>query len=111
MKETANMHLRWGGFVFHRQLIAAAASCAIYFSGMTFAIEAATAYQGYTFCACGQTAYLLNPSGTQVHTWKAAGSARSCAYLLPDGSALFPIQSSCIVRGDGASAQRQHPGK
>jgi hypothetical protein len=66
--------------------------------------NAATAYQGYTFCASGQTAYLINPSGVQVHTWRATGSARSCAYLLPDGSALFPIQTTCTVRGDGAYA-------
>jgi hypothetical protein len=63
---------------------------------------ASSAYQGYVFCAVGQNAYLLNPSGATVHTWKATSSARSYAHLLPDGSALFPIQTTCTVMGDGA---------
>ncbi|MBN1130876.1 MAG: hypothetical protein JXA71_17945 [Chitinispirillaceae bacterium] len=68
----------------------------------SMAAAAASAYQGYMFCASGQNAYLINPSGTTVHTWKATSSARSYALLLPDGSALFPISTSCTVRGDGA---------
>jgi hypothetical protein len=63
---------------------------------------AATPYPGYIFCASGQYGYLISPTGETVHTWKASGSARSNAYLLPDGSALFPLQTTCTVRGDGA---------
>jgi hypothetical protein len=63
---------------------------------------AATPYPGYIFCASGQYGYLISPTGTTVHTWKASGSACSNAYLLPDGSALFPLQTTCTVRGDGA---------
>ncbi|MBN1130438.1 MAG: hypothetical protein JXA71_15705 [Chitinispirillaceae bacterium] len=63
---------------------------------------ASNAYQGYVFCASGYNAYLLDPSGRTVHTWRATSSARSYAHLLPDGSALFPISTSCTVRGDGA---------
>jgi hypothetical protein len=60
--------------------------------------SAATAYPGYTFSASGATAYLYNMSGQTVHTWTASGSAQTCAYLLPDGSALFPIQNtSCTA--------------
>lgn len=55
---------------------------------------AAPPYQGYTFCASGSTAYLLDPGGVIVHTWHASGSAQTCAYLLEDGSALFPIQNT-----------------
>lgn len=71
---------------------------------LTFTIDAsaAEAYEGFVFCACGQTAYLINPDGETVHTWKATSSARACAYLLPDGSAIFPIRATCPVRGDGA---------
>ncbi|MGC3958302.1 MAG: hypothetical protein QM813_10285 [Verrucomicrobiota bacterium] len=54
----------------------------------------ATAYPGYTFGASGATAYLVNLSGQTVHTWTASSSAQTCAYLLPDGSALFPIQNT-----------------
>jgi hypothetical protein len=56
--------------------------------------SAAPPYQGYTFCASGSYGYLLDPSGTTVHTWHASGNAQTCAYLLEDGSALFPIQNS-----------------
>jgi hypothetical protein len=59
--------------------------------------QSATAYQGYTFFASGATAYLVNMSGTQVHTWKASGTAQTCAYLLEDGSALFPIYNSACT--------------
>jgi hypothetical protein len=55
---------------------------------------AATAYPGYTFCASGATAYLLDMNGKTLHTWTASGSAQTCAYLLADGSALFPIQNT-----------------
>lgn len=55
---------------------------------------AAPPYGGYVFCASGSTGYLLDPSGATVHTWHASGGAQTCAYLLEDGSALFPIQNS-----------------
>jgi hypothetical protein len=89
-----------GGFMFKRQLTATLTFFSI--SAAFFSANAAPAYQGYLFCASGQTAYLIDPTGASVHTWKATGTARSCAYLLPDGSALFPIQTSCTVRSDGA---------
>jgi hypothetical protein len=81
-------------------LLSVAFVCAVTVSPMS----AAPAYQGYAFFASGQTAYLIDPSGVQVHTWRATSSARSCAYLLADGSALFPIQTTCSVKGDGAYA-------
>jgi hypothetical protein len=76
---------------------------AMIFSGLSNAAQAAV-YQGYTFYASGATAYLLDPSGTSVHTWKASGSAQTGAYLLADGSALFPIRNSCSnsTRHNGA---------
>lgn len=55
---------------------------------------AAPPYGGYVLCASGPNAYLLDPGGATVHTWHASGSAQTCAYLLEDGSALFPIQNS-----------------
>jgi hypothetical protein len=65
---------------------------------------AAPPYQGYTFCASGSTAYLLDMTGATLHTWQASGSAQTCAYLLEDGSALFPIQNSACTspHHDGA---------
>jgi hypothetical protein len=65
---------------------------------------AAPSYQGYTFCASGSTGYLMDPGGATVHTWHASGSAQTCAYLLSDGSALFPIQNSACTspHHDGA---------
>jgi len=65
---------------------------------------AAPAYPGYVFCASGSNAYLLDPDGATVHTWHASGNAQTCAYLLADGSALFPIQNStCFApHHDGA---------
>lgn len=74
----------------------------IFHSTFTMDAIAAEPYNGYLFCACGQNAYLIDQDGETVHTWRATSSARSCAYLLPDGSAVFPIQTSCPVRGDGA---------
>ncbi len=56
--------------------------------------SAAPEYEGYTFCASGSVGYLLDPDGVVVHTWHASGAAQTCAYLLEDGSALFPIQNS-----------------
>jgi hypothetical protein len=69
-------------------------SWAILFAASLDGVRAATADPGYTFCASGTTAYLLNMSGQTVHTWTASGSAQTCAYLLHDGSALFPIQNT-----------------
>lgn len=69
------------------------------------AVRAASPYPGYTFCASGATAYLLDMNGKTLHTWTASGSAQTCAYLLSDGSALFPIQNtscSSSARTDGA---------
>lgn len=57
-------------------------------------LRAAPPYPGYTFFASGSKAYLVDMTGKTVHTWTASGSAQTCAYLLPDGSALFPIQNS-----------------
>ncbi len=59
---------------------------------------AATPYQGYTFCASGSHGYLLDMSGSVVHSWTASGAAQTCAYLLADGSALFPIQNSTCTQ-------------
>jgi hypothetical protein len=66
--------------------------------------SAAPPYEGYTFCAGGSTGYLLDPSGGVVHTWHASGAAQTCAYLLEDGRALFPIQNNqCLFpHHDGA---------
>jgi hypothetical protein len=77
-------------------------TCLIVSLGFGFKAIAATAYPGYIFTASGQYGYLISPAGATVHTWKASGSARSNAYLLPDGSALFPLQTTCTVKGDGA---------
>jgi hypothetical protein len=67
---------------------------AVFLLGICGSIAPATPYVGYTFCASGSTGYLLDMSGTVLHTWQASGSAQTCAYLLADGSALFPIQNS-----------------
>lgn len=74
--------------------IGIAVLAAVVLGAMAAQAVAAPSYQGYTFCASGAYGYLLDPSGTVVHTWHASGSAQTCAYLLPDGSALFPIQNS-----------------
>jgi hypothetical protein len=66
-------------------------------SGMVSTVGAATSYQGYTFFASGATAHLYDMNGKSVHTWKSGGNAQTCAYLLPDGSALFPIQNSACT--------------
>lgn len=58
------------------------------------AADAATAYPGFTFFASGATAYLYDMNGKSVHTWKASGKAQTCAHLLADGSALFPIENT-----------------
>jgi hypothetical protein len=68
--------------------------CAVLFPALTGAVGGATAYPGYTFFASGSKAYLYDMSGRSVHTWTASGSAQTCAYLLADGSALFPIQNT-----------------
>lgn len=49
------------------------------------------------------TAHLVDIKDAQLHTWKAAGSAQTAAYLLADGSALFSIKNNaCTFRHDGA---------
>ena len=68
--------------------------CAAFFPALTGTVRAATAYPGYTFYASGSKAYLVDMSGKSLHTWTASGGAQTCAYLLADGSALFPIQNS-----------------
>jgi hypothetical protein len=85
-----------------RHLFATLLVGAVWLPGRT--ARAATAYPGYTFCASGTKAYLLDMTGKTLHTWTASGSAQTCAYLLPDGSALFPIQNtSCTAPAhDGA---------
>ena len=56
--------------------------------------SAASSYPGYTFFASGSKAYLFDANSKTVHTWQASSSAQTCAYLLADGSALFPIQNT-----------------
>ena len=68
--------------------------CAVFIPTLTSVVRAATAYPGYTFFASGSKAYLYDMTGKSVHTWTASGSAQTCAYLLADGSALFPIQNT-----------------
>ena len=81
-----------------------AAKLSVYLIVLLFSVEAmaATPYPGYIFTASGYYGYLIDPSGNTVHTWKATSSAQSNADLLPDGSALFPIKTTCTVRGGGA---------
>jgi hypothetical protein len=97
-----NQHLamRWRGRVMAKKIVKLLAG----FIGLLTLSEvvAATPYPGFIFCASGMYGYLISPTGETVHSWKASSSARSNAYLLPDGSALFPIQTTCTVRGDGA---------
>ena len=63
--------------------------------------DAATQYPGYTLCAAGSEAYLLDANGTEVHSWTAAGSVMACAYLLTDGSVLFPSENCQSGQHDG----------
>jgi len=71
--------------------------------GWLFIGDGATAYEGYTFFASGATAYLYDGEGQEVHTWRASGSAQTSAYLLADGSALFPIKNrECTFRHNGS---------
>jgi hypothetical protein len=67
-------------------------------------LEAASAYQGYTFYGSGTTVYLVNMSGASVHTWKTANSKSvvCSSYLLEDGSALVPFNAGCSAQGNGA---------
>lgn len=78
--------------------------CGVSALALASAARAATAYPGYTFFASGTKAYLYDMTGHSVHTWTASGNAQTCAYLLADGSALFPIQNtSCSSpQHDGA---------
>lgn len=69
-------------------------ACAVLLLGPSTAARAATACPGYTFFASGSKAYLFDMNSKTVHTWQASGSAQTCAYLLSDGSALFPIQNT-----------------
>ena len=66
----------------------------MFWLGVTSSALAATTYAGYTFFASGSKAYLYDANSKTVHTWQASGSAQTCAYLLSDGSALFPIQNT-----------------
>ena len=55
-------------------------------------LSAADAYPGYTFFSIGKTAYLYDMNKEKVHQWEVAeGSVQTSPYLLPDGSALFPL--------------------
>jgi hypothetical protein len=87
-----------------RHLSARVCACIFVFIVLGFNAMAATPYPGYIFTASGAKGYLISPTGETVHIWNASGSAQSNAYLLPDGSALFPIKptTACPVRGDGA---------
>jgi hypothetical protein len=80
--------------VLRRQTLGTLLLCAAFIPILTAAVRAAPACPGYTFCASGATAYLLDMNGKTLHTWTASGSAQTCAYLLSDGSALFPIQNT-----------------
>lgn len=68
------------------------------------AARSSVAVDGYLFYGSGTTAYLTDMSGTVQHTWKAGGSIQCVAYLLEDGSVLFPFSGSCGVQINGAHA-------
>ena len=72
-------------------------ACVVLLFVSTRAASAASPYPGYTFYASGATAYLVDMTGRTVHTWTASSSAQTCAYLLPDGSALFPINNTACT--------------
>ena len=68
----------------------------------TAVVNAASPYEGYTFYASGSGAYLVDMEGNIVHSWKGSGTAVCEAYLLEDGSVLFPLNNNCSTRIDGA---------
>ena len=80
-----------------RHVFAILLACVALLFGPTIAVDAATPYPGYTFYASGSTAYLVDMTGRTVHTWTASSSAQTCAYLLADGSALFPINNTACT--------------
>jgi hypothetical protein len=69
---------------------------------MTVTALSFAATSGYLFYGSGSTAYLTDMTGTVKHTWKAGGSIQCVAYLLEDGSVLFPFSGSCGVQANGA---------
>lgn len=62
---------------------------------------AAIPYEGYTVFASGQYVYIVDMSGNELHSWKSSNSVIGQAYLLQDGSVLFPSNNRCSVRRDG----------
>ncbi len=86
------------------KLLAVACMITVVYSHILLAAEP---YPGYTMFGSGSKAYIYDMEGELRHTWSASGgSIQTTAYLLPDGSALFPLQnSSCPFRPQGA-----HPG-
>lgn len=69
---------------------------------MTFTALSFAATDGYLFYGSGSTAYLTDMTGAVKHTWKAGGSVQCAAYLLEDGSVLFPFSGGCSVQINGA---------
>ncbi|HEX2956988.1 MAG TPA: T9SS type A sorting domain-containing protein [Chitinispirillaceae bacterium] len=59
---------------------------------------------GYLFYGSNYTAYLVDMNGTTMHTWKASGKIQCVAYLLEDGSVLFPSDNRCGVQINGTHA-------
>jgi hypothetical protein len=71
---------------------------------MTVTTLTFAATDGYLFYGSGSTAYLTDMAGTVKHTWTAGGSVQCVAYLLEDGSVLFPFSGGCGVQINGAHA-------
>jgi hypothetical protein len=101
LKKQWSQRVKDGGSIVIKRIITGSFAYLIV-SLFIFEAIAAPPYPGYIFCASGAKGYLISPTGETVHIWNATSSAQSNAYLLPDGSALFPVRTTCTVRGDGA---------
>ncbi len=74
----------------------------------SYSLQAAEPYEGFTMFGSGSKAYIYDMDEELRHTWSASGSGsiQTTAYLLTDGSALFPLSNrNCSFSPSGA-----HPG-
>lgn len=86
--------------LFHRSFLLGLMLCTTALISTTWS----QVYEGYTLAASGSSIKLIDWKNTVVKSWSAGGTVQTAAYLLQDGSVLFPIGA-----GGGFSGHGAHP--
>lgn len=87
--------------LFHRMILLGLLLCITPLISITWS----QIYEGYTLASSGSSIKLIDWNNKLINSWSAGGTVQTAAYLLEDGSVLFPIGASGCFNGHGAHPQ------